>query len=50
MDQFFDQVLKAGLPEDQRMYMGMVGFKVRINVHGEIIDIEQPGMEGPDDE
>jgi hypothetical protein len=32
--------------------MGMVGFKVRINLHGEVLEVEQPGMMegGPDEE
>ena len=24
--------------------MGMMGFKVHINLHGEVTDVEQPGM------
>ena len=24
--------------------MGMMGFKVIINVHGEVVDLEQPGV------
>jgi hypothetical protein len=27
----------------------MVGFRIRINLHGEVIDIEQPGMIDPGD-
>jgi hypothetical protein len=30
--------------------MGMMGFRIKINVHGEVVDIEQPGMIAPDDE
>jgi len=40
----FDTLLETGIPEDARAYMGMMGFKVRINLHGEVIDIEQPGI------
>ena len=50
MEQHFDQVLKMGLPEEQRAYMGMMGFRVRINLHGEVIEVEQPGMVDPEDE
>ncbi len=39
----FDQVLENGRPEEGRAYMGMMGFKVRINVHGEVLSVEQPG-------
>jgi hypothetical protein len=32
-----------------RAYLGMMGFKVIINVHGEVVKVEQPGMAGGDD-
>jgi hypothetical protein len=44
MDQHFERLLEMGLPEGQRAYLGMMGFKVRINLHGEVIDIDQPGI------
>lgn len=43
IDQQFDQLIQAGLPEDMRAYLGMMGFKIIINVHGEVVKIEQPG-------
>ena len=46
----FDALIEAGIPEEGRAYMGMMGFKIRINVHGEVIDVEQPGIISPDDE
>ena len=42
IDKQFDQLLEAGIPEDMRMYLGMVGFRVVINVHGEVLRIDQP--------
>jgi hypothetical protein len=42
IDKQFDQLLETGIPEDMRMYLGMVGFKVVINVHGEVVKIDQP--------
>ena len=42
IDKQFDQLLQAGIPEDMRMYLGMVGFRVVINVHGEVLRIDQP--------
>jgi len=50
MEKQFDVLLAHGLPEDQRAYLGMMGFRIRINVHGEVIDVEQPGMIAPDEE
>jgi hypothetical protein len=43
IDQQLDQVLRSGIPEEGRAYMGMMGFKVIINVHGEVVGLEQPG-------
>jgi len=42
MDKQFDQLLQVGLPEDMRAYLGMMGFKIIINVHGEVLKVEQP--------
>ena len=51
MDAQFDALLQSGLPEDMRAYLGMMGFRVVINVHGEVLRIEQPGAEiDPDEE
>ena len=50
MDQQIEKVLQAGLPEEVRAYMGMMGFRIRINVHGDVLEIDQPGMIDPDDE
>jgi hypothetical protein len=50
MDKHFDTILQAGIPEEGRAYLGMLGFKIIINVHGEVIRVEQPGAAGGDDE
>lgn len=49
IDRQFDQLIEEGLPEDGRTYMGMTGFKVIINHHGEVVDVEQPGMIAEDE-
>ena len=46
----FDQLLASGLPEEARAYLGMMGFRIRINVHGDVLHVEQPGMIAPEDE
>ncbi len=43
IDKQFDALMQAGIPEDARAYLGMMGFKVVINVHGEVLRVEQPG-------
>ena len=50
VDEQFDQVLAQGLPEASRTYLGMSGFKVRINLHGEVLEVIQPGQIAPEDE
>ena len=42
IDQQFETLLQTGIPEDGRAYMGMLGFKVVINVHGEVVRLDQP--------
>jgi hypothetical protein len=49
IDKQFDQLMLAGIPEDMRAYLGMVGFKIVINVHGEVLKVEQPGTTGGDE-
>jgi hypothetical protein len=43
IDKQFDQLMQAGIPEDMRAYLGMIGFKVIINIHGEVLKVDQPG-------
>lgn len=50
IDKQLDNLLKTGIPEEGRAYIGMMGFKIIINVHGEIVNISQPGMISDDDE
>jgi len=44
IDRQFDQLIQVGIPEDMRAYLGMTGFKIIINVHGEVLKVEQPGV------
>lgn len=50
IDQQFESLLQSGLPEEARAWMGMTGFQVVIDIHGELIRLEQPGASTPDDE
>jgi hypothetical protein len=50
MDKQFDALMQAGIPEDGRAYLGMLGFKIVINVHGEVLRVEQPGAISDEDE
>lgn len=44
MDSQFDQLEQVGIPEDSRLYLGMIGFRIKISVHGDVLDINQPGV------
>jgi hypothetical protein len=45
-----DQVLKQGIPDEARQMLGMMGFRVVVNYHGEVLRIEQPGAANDSDE
>ena len=40
-----DNILETGLPEDARMWLGMMGLKIIVDFHGEVIEIEAPEQE-----
>ena len=42
--QNMDQVLTQGIPDDARQMLGMMGFRVVVNYHGEVLRIDQPGV------
>jgi hypothetical protein len=44
LDQQFETLLNTGIPEDGRAYLGMMGFKIVINIHGEVIRFDQPAV------
>jgi hypothetical protein len=50
IDKQLDQLLQTGIPEAGRAYMGMMGFRVVIDFHGEVIRVDQPGMVIDDDD
>ncbi len=39
----FDQVLELGLPPDARQWLGMMGFRIVVNLHGDVLKLDQPG-------
>jgi hypothetical protein len=50
IDKQFDAIMQTGLPEDMRAYLGMMGFKVVINYHGDVLRVEQPGASSDEGE
>jgi hypothetical protein len=51
MDKQLDTLMQTGIPAEARAYLGMMGFKVIVNVHGEVVKIDQPATtdEGGDE-
>ncbi len=48
IEQQFDKLLEVGIPEEARLYLGMIGFRVVLDIHGEVVRLEQPAV--PDEE
>lgn len=46
IDKQFDALLEIGIPEDMRAYLGMSGFKVIVNYHGEVLEVRPGGGSG----
>ena len=50
IDKQLENLFQTGLPENSRLYLGMMGFKVIIDTHGNVIRIKQPSVPDKDDE
>jgi hypothetical protein len=50
MDEHFTRLIENGLPAEARAYLGMLGFRIVLNYHGEVVGVEQPGTAGPEEE
>jgi hypothetical protein len=37
-----DQIVAQGIPEQARDMLGMLGFRIIINLHGELVGLDQP--------
>lgn len=48
IDKQFDELLKMGIPEESRAYMGMLGFRIIIDYEGDVIKLDQPAVSGDD--
>ena len=50
IDKQIENVFNVGIPEEGRAYMGMMGFKIKIDRHGDVIELQQPGTTSSEDE
>jgi hypothetical protein len=50
MDENFSKLIEQGMPLSAREYLGMMGFRIILNYHGEVLGVQQPGVAAPEDE
>ena len=50
MDEHFNRLIEQGLPAETRAYLGMLGFRITLNYHGEVTGLDQPGLAGGSEE
>ena len=46
----FNMLINIGIPENDRLYLGMTGFRATIDIHGNLLDLVQPSGPDPDEE
>jgi hypothetical protein len=47
--QNMDQLIEHGLPDDARTWLGMFGFRIIVDIHGEVVRTDLPAQEAPDE-
>lgn len=51
MDRQFESLVERGMPEEARAWLGLMGFRVVIDIHGNVVRIEEPpGAPSPDED
>ena len=43
MHENVESLMQVGLPEDARSWLGLMGLRIVIDIHGEVIDVKMPG-------
>ncbi len=46
----WEQALGQPIPEDMRAWLGMLGFRVAVDIHGEVVEMNLPSQMGGDEE
>ena len=44
------ELMQQGLPSDARMMLGMMGFRIIVDLHGEVVDMKMPVQELPSED
>jgi hypothetical protein len=42
MDQQMERLMASGLPEGVQAWLGMLGFRIVVNLHGDVLEIDAP--------
>jgi hypothetical protein len=50
ISQQYQAMSESGIPIEGRTYLGMTGFKIIINLHGDVIEVHQPSAPQEGDE
>jgi hypothetical protein len=50
IDQQFDNLFQTGIPTEARAYLGMMGMRIVINLHGDVIRVDQPSTAASDED
>ena len=44
IDENITKLIEQGLPEGVRSWLGLLGFRIVVNVHGEVVRMDSPGI------
>ncbi|MEA3308199.1 MAG: hypothetical protein U9Q70_01625 [Chloroflexota bacterium] len=47
-DENLEQLFRTGLPAESRSWLGLMGFKVIIDIHGDVVDVHFPAAAAPE--
>lgn len=50
IDRQIDQMIEIGLPEAARAWLGMMGFRVVVDVHGQVVSVNLPAEASDEDD
>ena len=50
IDDQLKNLMEHGMPETGRTYLGMLGFKIVVNYHGEVVRVDQPAAQVDEEE
>ncbi|MFQ5408753.1 MAG: hypothetical protein ACE5FI_10085 [Anaerolineales bacterium] len=48
LDEHMDKLIHSGMPTGAQQWLGMLGFRITVDYHGDVIALEQPGGIAPD--